>query len=75
MNIKEIVKKYLDDNGYDGVVNIDIECGCSKEDFPLCQEACDECEAAYRAKNDNPLEDDYFFTLQKPAAKTKEVER
>ena len=39
MNIKEIVEKYLKDNGYDGLCNSDFSCGCGLKDglFP-CNE-------------------------------------
>ena len=46
MTVIEIVKKYLTENGYDGLYNSDSECGCTTKDVPLC-EACDLCEAGY----------------------------
>jgi hypothetical protein len=37
MNIKEIVAKYLKENGYDGLVNPDIwKCGCHLDNFMWC---------------------------------------
>lgn len=34
MNVREIIKKYLDDNGYDGLCR--EECGCGKDDLFPC---------------------------------------
>lgn len=35
MTVKEIIKDYLDKNGFDGLKTID--CGCHKDDlFPCC---------------------------------------
>ncbi len=36
MNIKEIIKKHLEDNGFDGLVN-DSGCGCMLDDFMPCK--------------------------------------
>lgn len=49
--IKEIVVEYLKKNGYDGLYNEDIECGCGIEDIPLCDETnINECKAGYKCK-------------------------
>lgn len=50
MTLKEIVKQYLDDNGFDGLCGDD--CGCSKDDLFPCGEIQDECNAAYRCNCD-----------------------
>lgn len=48
MNCKQIIEKYLKDNGYTGLVNIDFECGCSSEDIEICQYGdFINCEAGY----------------------------
>jgi len=46
MTVKEIVKKYLEINGFDGLCG--ESCGCSKDDLFLCDSCPDECEPAYR---------------------------
>ena len=49
--IKEIIIKYLKKNGYSGLYNGDIECGCPIEDIPLCEYPnLDECKAGYKCK-------------------------
>ncbi len=53
MNLKEIVKKHLEDNGYDGLFNDAIGnpgCGCGLDDFMPCDEPGIECEPAYKNK-------------------------
>ena len=38
MSIKEIIEKYLKENGYDGLCNPDISCGCGlKEGLFPCE--------------------------------------
>ena len=47
MSVKEIVKKYLENNGYDGLYN-EI-CGCQNSDLmPCCCEGIEDCEAGYK---------------------------
>jgi hypothetical protein len=47
MNTYEIVKKYLLDSGFDGLVN--DECGCSLSDFAPCGDGpYNDCCAAIR---------------------------
>ena len=36
MNVKEIVADYLTTNGYDGLCNADIQCGCGLDDLFPC---------------------------------------
>lgn len=58
MTPKEIIKKYLKDNGYDGLVSTFGDCGCSVDDLEPC--GCiniDECVPAFLKKCetcDNP---------------------
>jgi hypothetical protein len=46
MNVREIVEKWLNDNGYDGLWNYH-GCGCSLKDFVPCDNPIDECEPGY----------------------------
>jgi len=54
MTVKEIVKKYLEDNGYDGLCC--PYCGCEINDLMPCDSVSGECEVAHKEK---PTEDNY----------------
>lgn len=54
MTVKEIVKKYLEDNGYDGLYG--SGCGCEISDLMPCNEYVIECQAGYKVK---PTKDNY----------------
>jgi hypothetical protein len=43
MNVKEIVQKYLADNGYDGIWNADGECCCGATGLFICEGNPEEC--------------------------------
>ena len=48
--VKEIVKKYLEENGYGGLWNggeLEEPCGCFLDDLIPCGEPCDECQPGY----------------------------
>lgn len=50
MNVKEIIDDYLKANGYTGLVNIEIPCGCVAGDLAVCDGECmnlEECDAGY----------------------------
>lgn len=51
MNCKEIIKKYLDDNGYDGLCH--DECGCLKDDLYPCGECFDVCKPGHKITNED----------------------
>lgn len=48
MDVKSIVAKYLNDNGYDGLVVADNGCGCQLSDLAPCDEFSMDCQAAYK---------------------------
>jgi hypothetical protein len=52
MTIKEIVKKYLEDNSYDGLYNDDWDCACDVKDLMPCYDRSYQCSAGYRAPCD-----------------------
>jgi hypothetical protein len=47
MNVTEIVKQFLIDNKYDGLVDESGECGCVLDDLIPCGEVSCHCCAAY----------------------------
>jgi len=59
MNAKEIVKKYLIENGYDGLCAYD--CGCYLEDLVPCGEDMSECVPGYKII----VQGDWFITSDK----------
>ena len=46
MNVYEITKKYLIDNGYDGLFT--DECGCLVDDLMPCGFECGYCQPGYK---------------------------
>ena len=51
MDVKDVLEKWLGENGYDGLVNTEGPCGCSiGDDFIECDALCPECEPAYKHK-------------------------
>lgn len=76
MTVREIVRKHLQENGYDGLVNGEVECGCGLDDLEPCGQVSGECKAAYRALCTDECEhdrigakDDYHFQTKKPEVK------
>ncbi len=59
MNIKEIIEKHLDDNGFEGLCCED--CGCKKDDLFPCGGPGEECEPGYKWPSDDP---DYDFEIR-----------
>lgn len=49
----EIVKAHLVENGFDGLVQTDSECGCLLEDLQPCGEDFSGCEPAYRGAHED----------------------
>jgi len=48
MNVKEIVMEYLAREGFDGLCNTDLECGCGLlDDFAPCEEMGHDCQPSY----------------------------
>jgi len=45
MNVKEIVREHLEENGYDGLFH--DECGCKIGDLLPCKSNCDDCEPGF----------------------------
>ena len=48
MNVLEIIKEYLIQNGYDGLYNRAGECACLIEDLASCSKSCSDCEPGYK---------------------------
>lgn len=49
MNGKEIIKEYLEKNGFDGLYSDDGDCGCEVSDLMPCEsDDCMSCNAGYK---------------------------
>jgi len=51
MTVKEIVKKYLQDNGYVGLSGWD-DCSCSVDDFCPCGDNFADCQPEHKHKRE-----------------------
>ena len=51
MNVKQIVLKYLEDNGYDGLYDTKVTCGCDLDDIMPCEDFCGNCKPGYKVPN------------------------
>lgn len=59
-SVKEMVREFLDANGYDGLCNPDAECGCPKDDLFLCGEGqAGSCVCAYEGRLLDGAEEEY----------------
>jgi hypothetical protein len=52
MNVRVIVKKFLEENGYDGLCNDDL-CGCKLDDLFPCDCCGLDCEPGYEVEVKN----------------------
>lgn len=47
---QEIIKIYLENNGFDGLYNSTAECGCLLDDLMPCENPSPNCQAGYMAQ-------------------------
>ena len=52
MELRGMVKNWLIENGYTGLVNTDVPCGCELEDLIPCGSPTPECAGGYKHKCD-----------------------
>ncbi len=50
MRVYKIGRKYIMENGFDGLFNSDAECGCLLDDLAPCGEMGQECQPGYKTK-------------------------
>jgi hypothetical protein len=65
-NVREIVKEWLEQHGYEGLYSDHWECGCTPEDLMPCGEASEDCVAGYKWPGDGEV--DFFIKPDKPEA-------
>ena len=69
-DVLEIVKKYLEDNGFDGLFNVNGECACPVGALCQCDECFSECEPGYRVEGCTCGQGcDYHIVRDKPIEK------
>jgi hypothetical protein len=54
INVRDMVKAYLLDNGYDGLVNRGNGCDCEIRDLIPCELDCSECLPAHKHFDPRP---------------------
>ena len=64
MKAIDIVKKYLKENGYDGLCHPDYECGCDIKDLAPCDSCFADCLVGHK-KEDTTGEYDYLIVPKK----------
>jgi len=60
MVVKDIVSKYLKDNGYEGLFNESEDCGCELSDLMPCDEPRPDCEPGFKMVCESNCGDHYF---------------
>ena len=50
MDVKQILSKWLTENGFQGLYNADVRCGCDVDDLNPCGDCAMECKPAYKTK-------------------------
>ena len=69
--VREILVYWLKANGYDGLCNSDMECGCALGDLIPCDAPCDKCEAAYEGPSPDSNFDFFMYPTQAAAEAAK----
>lgn len=59
MTTIEIIKQYLIDNGFDGLCNDELDCGCELADLEPCDVLQSNCKAGYKHPGD--MEYDFYI--------------
>lgn len=65
--VRDILAYWLRANGYDGLCNSDMECGCSLDDLIPCDSPCEKCEAGYQGPSPDSSVDFFMYPTQAAA--------
>ena len=60
-SVYEIVKTYLQENGFDGLYNSELECGCPISNLNPCGDMKNDCTAGYEVKAPPGDDCDYYI--------------
>ena len=72
MTVKEIIEKFLDEHGYDGLYNENGECACKRDDLMPCRHYCGDGQESCCVGYLQPITDtDTYFKIgeEKPEVK------
>jgi hypothetical protein len=84
LDLKDIVMRYLVNNGYDGLTNKDVHCSCSMDVLMWCGNPSPVCLPAYREpceyvdgvciwcdspESEKDINDGMHFTTEKPRSR------
>jgi hypothetical protein len=72
MNVKEIIKKYLEENGYDGLYYEGRPCGCCIDELLACDSVCANCVPGYRGADPSGEFDDLIYPTKEAAQRANE---
>lgn len=61
MNVYEIIQDWLTDNGFDGLYNEELNCGCEISNLAPCDFLCTDCEAGYKVLCTEKCEHEFEF--------------
>lgn len=70
MELYDIVKNWLKENGYDGLCLPGEGCGCDLEDLMPCGSPAEYCEAGYKQRAPLGSGVDYFIVSEKGKEKS-----
>ena len=72
MTVKQIVRNYLEQDGFDGLVSDSGECGCILTDLCPCGDMLDSCEPGYQVPCPGPDDCEHGGECEWHIATTKE---
>ena len=76
MNVREIIKAYLKEHGFDGLVDDDGECGCLVDNLMPCDAPCETCRPGFRGPDPEGESEWLIYpTLEALAKRGKEADR
>lgn len=62
MDCLQIVRKYLDENGFDGLYS-ENECACQLSDLVACANDFSECKPGYKVVPPDDIDSEFYFYI------------
>ncbi len=63
VEIKGIIEAYLKENGFDGLYNQEMECGCELSDLMDCDGPSPFCIGGYKRKPNEDEDQDFLWVI------------